>query len=87
MAANRSVTGKYVGKSSVELNALKSDLQTAYSRALTRGDSYSRPGSGISFNFPSLQVISEELAEVEYALRVAGGSQINTTYADVSGIA
>lgn len=82
MAANRAVTGKYVGQTSAWLTARQTELQAAYSACLTAHQSYSRPG----FNFQRVQFaeISQELAEVNYAIGVAAGTNPNRTYADMS---
>ena len=82
MAANRAVTGIYVGQSMTWLTARQTELQAAYSACLTAHQSYSRPG--FSFSRVQFESIIRELAEVNYAIDVATGDRINRTYADMS---
>jgi hypothetical protein len=82
MAGSRAITGKYVGKASAELTALRTQLESARTACLTGHQSYSRPG--FSFNRVSFDSICQELAEVEYAQGLAAGTIATTTYADVS---
>lgn len=80
--SNRSVTGRYVGKSSAWLTARQTELQAAYSACLTAHQGYSRPG--FSFNRVQFDSIVSELAEVEYAIDRAAGTIVARTYADLS---
>ena len=82
MAANRAVTGKYVGMTTEWLTARQTELQAAYSACLVAHQSYSRPG--MSFSRVQFESIALELAEVNYAIDVSTGTRVNRTYADLS---
>ncbi len=81
-------TGKFVHLDSATLTTMQTNLSAAYTRAL-EAQSYSTAGGGRSRSKQSaeLTAISDDLAEVGYALSVKSGSGgIKMTYANISSI-
>jgi hypothetical protein len=77
MASSRAATGKYLGMSATDLAALKTQYEAARTAILTGGQAYTRPG--LSITRATLSEISDELAEIYYALNVNTGGIVRET--------